>query len=175
MNKGGCVPFICEKHSPPSTSKRFLLLRCKKTVELINQSIRIGSVNCASIGNALTAGCGASEAMHTDRKEELRRFAVVIQNVTNDGFLCYYHDIFTLSVKVLSAFSSAFILYPKIARLSITLGLFLRKKATNPLSRPRNCLTKSKNNDILYSGMVLPPFGWKGEDADESGFFGNCG
>jgi hypothetical protein len=30
--------------------------------------------------------------MHTDRKEKLCGFGLIIKNVTDDGFFCYDHD-----------------------------------------------------------------------------------
>ena len=70
----------------PFTSALFALA-CKKLVDLLDQRISIGSVNGASVLNRLTSGCGASQAMHSDCKEELRGLGIKIKNVTDDGLL----------------------------------------------------------------------------------------
>ena len=69
----------------------FLLFRCQKSVDLLNQRICIGSVNCTSILNGFSARCGTAKAMHSNGKKELRGLGIKIQNVANDGLSGYYH------------------------------------------------------------------------------------
>ena len=69
----------------------FLLFRCQKSVDLIDQRVCIGSVYCASILNGFAARCGTTEAMHSNGTKELCGFGVKIQNVANNALLGYYH------------------------------------------------------------------------------------
>ena len=54
-------------------------------VYLFDKSVRVCSVNRASVLNGFAAGCGTAQTMHTDCKEKLRGFRLVIENFTNDG------------------------------------------------------------------------------------------
>ena len=56
----------------------------KESVDLLDELICICTVNLASCLNALTSGCGASEAVHTDLKEELRSLDIKIKNIADD-------------------------------------------------------------------------------------------
>ena len=68
-----------------------LYLFCEKSVDLCNELVCICAVNSASHFNAFAACGRATEAVHTDLKEELSCFGSHIKNITDDGILCYLH------------------------------------------------------------------------------------
>ena len=80
----------------PFTSALFALA-CKKFVDLLDQRVSIGSVNGACVLNRLSSGCRASQAVHSDRKEELRGLGIKIKNISDNGLLRNLHSIFLLS------------------------------------------------------------------------------
>jgi hypothetical protein len=69
----------------------FLLLGSKECVKLFNQLVRIGAVNRASVLNGFAAGVGATEAVHSDLKEELSGLDVGIKDIADDGFFRNFH------------------------------------------------------------------------------------
>jgi hypothetical protein len=49
-------------------------------------------VNCAGICDGLAAGSGATEAVHTDFKEEGRGFGSDVKDIADDRFSGNFHD-----------------------------------------------------------------------------------
>jgi hypothetical protein len=78
-----------------------LFLGSQVIVNAQNQFICIGTVYGTRHFNALASGRRATQAMHTDFKEELCGFGCCVQNVTDNAFFGYDHDI-------LSPFSVSF-------------------------------------------------------------------
>jgi hypothetical protein len=112
----------------PAHVVRLTLLGCKELVDLFNKRICVGSVNGTSRLNRLSARRGASEAMHTDCKEELCGFYVVIENITDNRLLCNNHDKTLSLLDIGNRFSEVFnpllLLYPIQGVLSIGPTIF---------------------------------------------------
>ena len=77
LGKGGIVSFF----------------RREKRVDLLDELVGIGAVNGARHLDALSAGRGASEAVHAYLKEKLRGVDIVVENVADDAVLCNFHFI----------------------------------------------------------------------------------
>ena len=122
----------------------FLLFRCQKSVDLLDQRVCIGSVNRTSILNGFAAGCGAAQAMHANGKKELRGLGIKIQNVANDGLFGYYHFLHSFPYRFCrnghfqDRLDNLPILYPKTKDLSITKTVFFRKITRKNTSK-RKC------------------------------------
>ena len=71
--------------------KLLFSLALKELVYLLNECVRVGSVNYASILNGLTSRMRATEAMHTYFKKELCGFNVVVKNIADKRVFRYYH------------------------------------------------------------------------------------
>ena len=56
-----------------------------------DESVGIGSVDCASFLDGFAAGSGASEAVHSDGKEELSGVGVLIKQIADDGVFVNCH------------------------------------------------------------------------------------
>jgi hypothetical protein len=57
-------------------------------------------VNVASVCDGLAARCGATQAVHTDLKEEGSGIGSFVQNVADDRILGYDHDVYFLSGRI---------------------------------------------------------------------------
>ena len=51
----------------------------------------VGAVHHACLLNRLPAGVGAAKAVHADLKEKFSGINIVIENVADNGLLCYSH------------------------------------------------------------------------------------
>ena len=91
MKKGAGMELLPVFPVPPSESVDLL---CQKCVDLLDQLIRVGSVNHARVRNGFSSCGRASETMHADLKKELSGFGIVIQNIADNRIFCYCHDDF---------------------------------------------------------------------------------
>lgn len=78
-----------------------LVLGCKKSVDLGNKLVAVSTVNLASSFNALASGVGATEAVHTYFKKELRCINIEIKNVSDDGILSNFHFCISLYFSII--------------------------------------------------------------------------
>ena len=69
------------------------VLLCQIIVDLLDQLVSVGAMYVASVCDGLATGCGATQAMHADLKEEGGGIGRFIQNVADDRILGYDHDI----------------------------------------------------------------------------------
>ena len=76
---------------PPSES---VYLLCQKRVDLLDQLIRVGSVNHARVRDGFSSCGRATKAMHADLKKELSGLRIVIQNIADNRIFRYCHDDF---------------------------------------------------------------------------------
>ena len=90
VGKNGAVSYKLRANEKPFVYRSFHLC-AKECVDLLNESIRIGAVNLASICNGLASGVRATKAMHTDLKEESCSFYVVVKDISDKCFFSYFH------------------------------------------------------------------------------------
>ena len=64
----------------------------KEAVDFGKKLVAINAVNSASHFNGFAAGSGATEAVHTDFKEEGRGFGSDVKDIADDRFSGNFHD-----------------------------------------------------------------------------------
>ena len=84
------------------------LFVAEECVELGNERIGIRTVNGARRRDAFTAGSRAAEAVHPDRKEELRGVGCEVENVADNGFFRDLHESISFCFSVVYAFPRRF-------------------------------------------------------------------
>ena len=93
-----------EKRASPAKARearepKSVLFLCQIRVDLLNQLVSVGAVNVASVCDGLAARCRATQAVHTDLKEEGSGIGSFVQTV---AISC----IATLRDRVSSSFST---------------------------------------------------------------------
>ncbi len=66
-------------------------LAAEMSVQSVNKLFCVGSVNHARLRDSFASRSGAAEAVHTDIKEERRSFAVLIEDIADNGIFCDDH------------------------------------------------------------------------------------
>ena len=65
---------------------------CEVFVELTNELVGVSAVNLTCISDGFASRAGASEAVHTDLKEELCTSGIDIKKIADDRFFCYLNN-----------------------------------------------------------------------------------